>query len=140
MGEVPVDRFCQPRLKGLVGNKPQISLDLRRIDGVAPIVAGAIRDELNQGMATRAPRLRRVREPRRKPRVMCEALIHHAAQQPDDIEVGPLVVTADVVDLTGRAGLKNTRNTPGMVLNVKPVADVTAITVHGDHATIEDPR
>ena len=29
---------------------------------------------------------------------------------------------------------------PGVVLNVKPVADVAAITVHGDHATIEDPR
>ena len=71
---------------------------------------------------------------------MCEALIHHAAQQLDDIEVSPLVVTADVVDLTGHAGLKNTRNTPGMVLNVKPVADVAAITVHGDHAAIEDPR
>ena len=28
MGEVPVDRFCQTRLKGLVGNKPQIPLDL----------------------------------------------------------------------------------------------------------------
>lgn len=28
MVEVPVDRFCQARLKGLVGNKPQVPLDL----------------------------------------------------------------------------------------------------------------
>jgi len=103
-------------------------------------VPGAIGNKLNQRITALAARLRRIGEPCRQRRVICETLIHHPAQQVHDIEVRPLVVTADVIDLTGRAGFQNAGDAPRMVLNIQPVANIAAVAIHGDHAPIENPR
>lgn len=101
---------------------------------------GAVCDKLNQRITALAARLRRIGEPRRQPDITFEALIHHAAQQVHDIEIRPLVMAADVVDLTGRAGFQNAGDAPSVILNVQLVADITAIAIHRNHAPIEDAR
>ena len=70
------------------------------------------------------------------------SLYHMAAQaqQLHDIQVGPLVVTTDVVDLTRSTGFQNTGDAPHMILDVQPVPDIAAVTVYRNHTPIENSR
>ena len=46
-----------------------------------------------------------------------------------DLEVGPLVVAADIVRLAGLALLQDQPERPGVVVDEEPVADVVALAV-----------
>src|SRR5436309_14050887 len=76
---VPADRLLQPALPGLKGPPAQLPLDLRRVDGVAAVVAGAVFDELNQR----------------------GRLAQSVQDRLGDLDVAPLVARADVVGLAG---------------------------------------
>ena len=101
---------------------------------------GAVGNKLNQRITALAARLRRIGKPRCQRSVICETLIHHTAQQVHDIEVRPLVVTADVIDLTGRAGFQNAGDAPRVILNVQPVTDIATVPIDGNDTPIENPR
>src|SRR5690606_13311983 len=105
MSDVPGERLLEPALERALRPPTELPADLRRIDGVATVVAGTILDELEQVLA--APG-----EPQ---------------DRPDDLEVLALRVAADVVDLTGPSGGQHREQRGTVIRHVDPVADVAAV-------------
>ena len=51
VGEIPGDGFIQAGLKGFAREKAQLGFHARGVDGIAPVVAGAVLDEADQACA-----------------------------------------------------------------------------------------
>src|ERR1043166_5942300 len=86
MVQVPAHGLAQAAGKGIAGFPAQLALDLRGVDGIAAIVARPVRDEGDE-----------------LARVTAELRGHFIDEIADlfhDPEVGPFVVTADVVGFT----------------------------------------
>ena len=85
-------------------------MDLRGIDGVAPVVAGAVLYVLDEGLG------------------LAESLkngLHHG-------EIVPLVVPADVVHFAFAAFPNDEVDSAAVVLRVEPVPHVRAVAVDGE--------
>ena len=106
--EVPVDGSRNARIKGILRLPAQLRLNLGRIHGVAQIVARAVLYELDQA-------LRLVKRP--------ENGLYH-------LQIGPLVVSADVVDLSHAALSDHQVDGRAMVGDIEPVADIFPCTVN----------
>lgn len=105
--EVPFDRLLDAVLKFRLRFPAELRVDLRRVDGVAAVVALAVGDVLDEifGLAE----------------LLEDGL--------DDIDVGALIVAADVVDLADAALLQDQVDGMAVVLDVEPVADVLAVAI-----------
>ncbi len=101
----------------LAGLPTELVSDFGRVDGVAEVVAGAVRDEGDE---------RRVRLWSRVEFVEQRANVLH------QFEVGQLVVAADVIGLARRAFFEHGAERRAMVADIEPVADVLAFSVNGD--------
>ena len=84
IGQVPLNGFAHPAGKRFVRRPAQLTLNFRRIDGVAGIVAGPVTDEFDQAVA------RRVRG---------HQFVKDRADPAHDIDVPPFVASADIVGL-----------------------------------------
>lgn len=112
--DVPVDRLLEPLGEVGVGRPPaQLALELRAVDGVAAVVAGAVGDPVEVlGVAA-----------------------HGREDHAQDGDVVPLAVGADEVGLPHAAPGEDVPDGRGVVLGVDPVADVLALPVElGAHA------
>jgi len=112
--DVPVDRLLEPLGEVGVGRPPaQLALELRAVDGVAAVVAGAVGDPVEVlGVAA-----------------------HGREDHAQDGDVVPLAVGADEVGLPHAALREDVPDGRGVVLGVDPVADVLALPVElGAHA------
>src|SRR6516165_1672536 len=87
--DVPADRVAQPRLECMARTPAELTPNLRRVDRIAPVMAGAIRHERPECPMTRSSG--------------CE-LIEDIADEIDDVEIRPLVPSADVVLLAYTSG------------------------------------
>lgn len=119
VGHVPVDRLLEPLGEVGVGRPPaQLALELRRVDGVAAVVAGAVGDPVEVlGVAA-----------------------HRLQDHAQDRDVVPLAVGPDEVGLPHAAAGQDVPDGRGVVLGVDPVADVLAAAVElGAHA-VDDVR
>ena len=119
VGDVPVDRLLEPLGEVGVRRPPaQLALQLRAVDGVAAVVAGAVGD------------------PVEVLRVTAHRLEDHAQHG----DVVSLAVGPDEVGLPRAALGEDVPDGRGVVLGVDPVADVLAAAVElGAHA-VDDVR
>ena len=106
--EVPLDRLLDAVLEFRLRLPAEFRVDFRRIDSVAAIVALAVSDVLDEvfGLAE----------------LLEDGL--------DDVDVGALIVAADVVDLADAALLQDQVDGMAVILDVEPVADVLAVAVN----------
>src|SRR5574342_1071964 len=104
---VPRHRGAEPVLERTAGRPAQLTPRLRRVDGVAPVVAGPVGDEPHQR----------------------SRLAEEVEDAVDDVQVLPLVRPAQVVALAGLAPLQGRAEAGAMVLHVDPVAHVQAVAV-----------
>ena len=107
MLEVPLDRLLDAVLELRLRLPAELRMDLRRVNGVAAVVALAVSDVLDEvfGLAE----------------LLEDGL--------DDVDVGTLIVAADVVDLADAALLQDQVDGMAVVLDEEPVADVLAVAV-----------
>ena len=107
MSEIPSDGLLDAVLELRLRLPAELRVDLRRVDGVTAVVALAVGDVLDEvfGLAE----------------LLEDGL--------DDVDVGALIVAADVVDLADAALLQDQVDGMAVVLDVEPVADVLAVAV-----------
>lgn len=103
--EVPLDRLLDAVLEFRLRLPAELCVDLRRVDGVAAVVALAVGDVLDEvfGLAE----------------LLEDGL--------DDVDVGALIVAADVVDLADASLLQDEVDGVAVILDIEPVADVLAV-------------
>ena len=106
--EVPLDRLLDAVLELRLRLPAELRVDLRRVDGVTAVMALAVGDVLDEAFG----------------------LAELFEDSLDDVDVGTLIVAADVVDLADAALLQDQVNRMAVVLDVEPVADVLAIAVN----------
>ena len=106
--EAGFERFALP--------PAEIALDLRRIDRVAAIMAGAIGHVRDLRFAFSSVGER-------------PALVDERADRLHDMDVLALGVAADVVDLADAADLEHAADRGAMILDVQPVAHVASVAV-----------
>ena len=119
IGDVPVDRLLEPLGEVGVRRPPaELALELRAVDGVAAVVAGAVGDPVEVlGVAA-----------------------HGLEDHAQDRDVVLLAVSSDEVGLPHAALGQDVPDGRGVVLGVDPVADVLALPVElGAHA-VDDVR
>ena len=117
VGDVPVDGLLEALGEVGVRRPPaQLALELRAVDGVAAVVAGAVGD------------------PVEVPGVAAHGLEDHA----QDRDVVPLAVGADEVGLPRAALGEDVPDGRGVVLGVDPVADVLALPVELGADAVDD--
>ncbi len=105
--EVPLDGLLDAVLELRLRLPAELCVDLRRVDGVAAVVALAVSDMLDEvfGLAE----------------LLEDGL--------DDVDVGALIVAADVVNLADAALLQDEVDGAAVILDIEPVADVLAVAV-----------
>ena len=105
--EVPLDGLLDAVLELRLRLPAELCVDLRRVDGVAAVVALAVGDVLDEvfGLAE----------------LLEDGLDH--------VDVGALIVAADVVDLADASLLQDQVDGMAVILDVEPVADVLAVAV-----------
>src|SRR5258708_12905691 len=113
--QVPGDGLAQSGIEALGGRPPDLNGDLRRVHRVTAIVPRAVLHEGYQhGMRALAtgPRFVEQRTDR----------VHH-------LEIGLLVVAADVVTLTDAAVLQDLSDRRAMILTVQPFPYIPALPI-----------
>ena len=117
VGDVPVDGLLQALGEVGVGRPPaELALELRAVDGVAAVVAGAVGDPVEVlGVAA-----------------------HGLQDHAQDGDVVPLAVGADEVGLPHPALGEDVPDGRGVVLGVDPVADVLALPVELGADAVDD--
>ena len=115
--DVPVDRLLQALGEVGVGRPPaELALELRAVDGVAAVVAGAVGDPVEVlGVAA-----------------------HGLQDHAQDRDVVPLAVGPDEVGLPRAALGQDVPDGRGVVLGVDPVADVLALAVELGADAVDD--
>lgn len=105
--EVPLDRLLDTVLELRLRLPAEFRVNLRRVDGVAAVVALAVSDVLDEvfGLAE----------------LLEDGL--------DDVDVGTLIVAADIVDLADATLLQDQVDGMAVILNVEPVANILAVTI-----------
>ena len=105
--KIPLDGLLDAVLELRLRLPAELRVDLRRVDGVAAVVALAVGDVLDEvfGLAE----------------LLEDGL--------DDVDVGALIVAADVVDLADAALLQDEVDGAAVILDIEPVADVLAVAV-----------
>src|ERR1043166_1488473 len=114
MVDGPTPRTPQAGLEAVTRRPSELSSDLRGVDGVAAIVAGAIGDERLE----RAPG-----------RACGMELVDRVADSIHDFDVGPLVAAADIVLFADAPAREDQQQTGAVILHVQPIADVAAVPV-----------
>ncbi len=114
--EIPLHGLADAGLESLRRTPAQFAFDLARIDGVAAVMARAVRDMGDQACVAALGR---------RPQ-----LVEQGADRAHDVDVGLLVPAADVVGLAWRAARQHLADRAAVVGHVQPVAHVEAIAVH----------
>jgi hypothetical protein len=94
----------------------KLPLDLARVDGVTPIVAGPVGDVADLFAVGFAVGTR-------------TQFVEQRADRMDDFEIGLLVPAADVVGLARTAGIQDAPDGAAVVPDVEPVANLLAVTI-----------
>ena len=110
--------FLEALLKIHEGRPAQFLADAGGVDGVAEVVAFAVRHKADLGLAAA-----------RWATVQC---IVNPAQGADQVEVVLFVVTAYVVGFTAASAVEDNLHGPHMVPHVEPIADIETRPVNGD--------
>ncbi len=121
--EVPADGFSEAFVEGDALAPAEFFFDAGAVDGVAAVVAGAVFDVGDESAQPRGV----------EAGFLCDKL-DEALKEAD---VLPLVFAAYVVGAAGLAGFHDHPDCLVVVLDVKPVADVAPVAVHGKGLAFE---
>ena len=105
--KIPLNRLLDAVFELRLRLPAEFVVNLRRVDGVAAVMALAVRDVLNQVLA----------------------LAEFLEDGLDDIDIGAFIVAADVVNLADTALLQDEVDGTAVILDIKPVADILAVAV-----------
>jgi len=122
--EVPADGLLDAFLELQRRFPAQFALELGAVDGVAEVVAGAIRhigDEVVVGTLRTA-----------------QEAVRDADEGLHDVDVLPLVEPADVVGLGNLPFVEDQVDGAGVVLHIQPVPDILALSVHRKRFPLAD--
>ena len=119
-----MDGFANPSLEGMGGNPAELALDLGRVDGIAAIMAGSVLNKSNQstGVASEC----------------WPELVDDVANQLDNTDIGPLVVSTDVVRIAVCASGDDLPEGFAVVGHIEPIAHVHAVAINRDGLAIQD--
>src|SRR6185437_17010773 len=112
MLHVPAHGPLEPGIERLARRPAEIAPDPRRIDRVAPVVAGPVRHVCDERAVAAVARPR---------------LLECIAEGMDHVDVAALGVAADVVGLAGLAALEHDAERLAMVADVEPVAHLPPV-------------
>ena len=116
MVEIPANGAAQTAFEALGGRPAEFAGNLRSIDGIAPIVSGAIVDEGDELSAGAEGWIG-------------THLVEEIADGGHDVEVPALAVAADIVGFAHTAALQNGANGGAVVEDIEPVTDLGAVSV-----------
>lgn len=117
MGKIPFHRLPDARVEIIFGLPSQLARELGRIDGIAPVVARTVGDEGNQALR----------------------LAQNLQNRLDDVQIRPLVMAADVIDLPRPALMQNEIDGGAVVIDMQPVTDVFSLAIDGQALVMERP-
>ena len=115
--QIPLDGFTNAGVESFGRLPAEFSLYLARVNGVAAIMAGAVRDIGNLFAIALAVR-------------SGAEFVKQCANRVDDVDVGFFVPAADVVDLADFARFQYAANGAAMVFDIEPVTDLLSIAIH----------
>ena len=116
--QVPLNGLPQSGFESVGGLPAEFGLNLFRIDGIAAVMAGAVRDEGDEAARVTTQR--------------GGQFIYHIADHLHEMQVGQFVLAAYIVSLPGFAAGENVPQRLTMVADMEPVAHVEAIAINGD--------
>src|SRR6185295_5300955 len=114
--EIPSDRLAQARLEALAWLPTEFATDLCRVNRVALVMAGPVGDESDE------PGVRPMRR-------VWQEFVEQIADRGHDFEVGALAIAPDVVAVSGLPAGQDGVEGAGMIVDIKPVADIVALAV-----------
>ena len=115
MGQIPLDGLLEASSKGRFREPAQFVVDLRRVDGVAAVVAFAVRHVRNEAFR----------------------LMKLLANELYNVDIAHFVVTADVVDFPSSPLPDDEVDSLAMVFYVEPIAHVQTIAIDGQGLIVE---
>ncbi len=121
--EVPTDGFSESFVKGDALAPAEFGFKARAVDGVAAVVAGAVFDVGDESAQARG--------------IEAGFLGNELDETAEEADVLPLVLAAYVVGAAGLSGFHDHPDCLVVVLDVKPVADVAPVAVHGKGLALE---
>ncbi len=124
VSEVPLDGLAEAGLEALLRVPVEVALDLAGVDGVTAVVTGTVLDVLDELGVGLVGGIR-------------DELVEESAERVDDVEVGALVVAADVVGFADAAAFEYGADGAAVVEDEEPVADLLAVAVDGEGLALE---
>lgn len=118
--------------KGFFGGEAEFRLYFGGIDGVAAVMAGAVRDMGDQGVGVDAFGTWAVRICPGQGLVLLKCVKDPVTHLVNDVQIDLFVAAADVVHLAGSAFFQDQVNAAVVVVHVQPVPDLPAVAIHGD--------
>lgn len=115
--EIPLDGFAEARLEGFSGFPAEVGADLGGVDGVAEVVPRTVGDECDLRFVGFRARVE---------------FVKNTADRFDEVEVGLFVIAADVVGFARNAFFEDGAQGGAMIADVKPVADIPALSINGN--------
>ena len=111
--QIPVDRLTNAGVKIVFRLPAKLRLDLGRIDRISAVMTRTILDVADQAFR----------------------LVQRFQDGFDNLQVGPLIVSADVVNLTDASLVENQIDRLTMIGYVQPVANVRAVAYTGSSSS-----
>lgn len=127
MLEIPFDRLPDAFCEAGLGIPAHLSLDLVRCDGITAVMALAVFYISDQILAHK--RFSRIS--------LRKHLLQSIQNDVDDLDVLFLIVSADVVGLEETAFLLYHIDSLGVILYIKPVADILAVAVYRQFLAVQ---
>jgi hypothetical protein len=121
--EVPADSFANSTLEGVRRNPAEFALNFRSINCIPPIVTRPVFNEGNQFLRVAA-------------QLRCE-FVNQITDQFHDVDIGPLIVAADVVGLCILAASQYLPQRFIVIAHIKPIAHIHAVAINGDGFSCE---
>ena len=122
--QIPAHRLLDTLLKLKARLPAQLLLKLRRVDGVAHVVAQTVR---HVGYQVHILTF-----------LAAQQTVHRVDHHLDDVNVLPLVEATDIIGFRNLPVVEDDVNSPRVVFHVQPVANVLALAIHRQRLAVAD--
>ena len=122
--EIPADSLLDTLLKLQRGLPSELFLQLRRVDGIAQIVAGTVCNEGNEIHILTF--------------LTTQQTVNGLDDHFDDVDVLPLVETTDIISVGNLTLMENEVDGTGMILDKQPVTDILTLAIDRQRLAMAD--